>query len=649
VLPVTSPRVGARRHPILAVATLLLVLAAASQVAPAQGAPRAVAAATDCRWRVAATAPDGYSRTGMISVSSNDVWTFGWSMDGRHTDAQHWDGKTWKGMDMAGADLYGGSANGPSDVWAAGAGFGGVTFEHWDGARWSASTLPFSGFGKSISILSDTDVWAAGNAGADGFGVFHYDGFQWTKMAVPLPTNKVAWAESVKALAADDVWVVGTYTDGLGLAHPLAEHWDGTTWSEVSVPAPLPTLDGTLQAIDGKAGDLWAGGDSFGASPLLDQTYLVHWDGKAFKQVSAPGDIWVWSVSMTGSNDVWASGRNMATNVPVVDSLHWDGTSWSVRGRANPDDISYWTQIGAVGDGEAWMSTFSDENPNDHFRPGRMERYSCQPQAVPVAAIRGTDGQLWQKIAGAAWTSLGGQLGASPAVVTAPRPSGTDGTVYVAVGTDHDLWVRDSTHGWQRINEAPLYCLNSPSASVIAHDLYLACEGADHALWYAMADESSGYPHTRTASWHSLGGTLIAGPAIGDIGGVPTFIAIQAGGHAWQRTVAGAWTEQPWMCQGRPALASEGAITHFACDGVDGALLRADNVDSVWSPASSLGGSFTGGVGIAAIGGTVTYYAEGADQVVYERSVTGIPVSRWRSDGLHASGGAAGGAGIPPG
>src|ERR1043166_2081474 len=76
----------------------------------------------------------------------------------------------------------------------------------------------------------------------------------------PGPGGTLPWA--VSARAERDVWAVGvqaTYTSN----DPLAVHWDGTSWTAVPTPTPVPDCeDGNIQwggnsldAVDGASAD----------------------------------------------------------------------------------------------------------------------------------------------------------------------------------------------------------------------------------------------------------------------------------------------------------------------------------------------------------------------------------------------------------
>jgi hypothetical protein len=58
------------------------------------------------------------------------------------------------------------------------------------------------------------------------------------------------------AARRDDVWAVGQHNDAT-FDQPLVEHWDGGTWSAVSVPAAAGT-GAVLDAVTLQGGEVWA-------------------------------------------------------------------------------------------------------------------------------------------------------------------------------------------------------------------------------------------------------------------------------------------------------------------------------------------------------------------------------------------------------
>jgi hypothetical protein len=641
---VTSSRLSARHHSILAISVALVTLATASQVALAQGAPRTAAAPTDCRWRVAAAPLDRMNPAAIVEIATNDVWAAGQTGEPASTtvaEARHFDGTKWTNVPLPvpGTPLAA-TATASNDVWLVGASPAGKPlFEHWNGTAWTATQLASGGNPDAVSADSPSDAWAVGNAFRRSADAYHFNGTTWSPVTIPTAGTSPVFG-GVLALAGNDVWVVGFSTATDNTQQPLIEHWNGTSWAALAGWTQTGH-NVQLTAIGGRAGDFWVGGFDFGVSQLFE-----HWDGSTFTRVSASGTALPGSISVVASDSVWVSGYSVTPGDEFyLGTDHWDGSNWTAKGSADgAADKSLLSQVAADATG-AWATADGIGSGAFPHLPGNIERYSCQAPLVATAAAQGTDSQLWYEQPAGNWHTLGGHILGSPAVVSAPQPNGADDTYYIATGTDRNLWVRDAIHGWQPLSSSPVQCIDAPAAAVVTHRLYVACQGTDHALWYAVTDESAGYPHATAASWQNGGGVLTAGPAVASIGGVPTFLGVGSDRRVWQRTDTTAWSAQPWYCQGRPALASDGPGAHFACDGTDGALWRADNAGSGWGTASSLGGRILGGVGVATIGGTVTYFAEGTDQKVYERLVTGSTISPWQLDGGQVVGGVGAGPG----
>ncbi len=150
--------------------------------------------------------------------------------------------------------------------------------------------------------------------------------------------------ESVKVISANDIWAVGEYSEmvnGAQVFHGLAEHWNGSAWSLVSVPQ-----SGTNSSLHGVSGvsssDLWAVGYYVPTDGAHGRTLTLHWDGSSWSQVSSPNigtlDNTVTSVWAVAPDAVWAVGWSINANGSTTSTLvlFWDGTSWSSLPSASP-------------------------------------------------------------------------------------------------------------------------------------------------------------------------------------------------------------------------------------------------------------------------------------------------------------------------
>jgi hypothetical protein len=188
------------------------------------------------------------------------------------------------------------------------------------------------------AAVSASDIWAVGSQPTSGSGqaplAENFDGTSWSVVSTPSPTSGSVF-KSAAASASNDVWAVGV--GGTSNA-TLIEHWNGTNWSEVSSPT-MPT-GSALQGVTAPASNnAWAIGTNSGSANAL----VEHWDGTSWSVVSSPAFAGV-SITTAGSvisadstTDVWAVGlADMRSGAPFNGeaALHWDGTSWSIMSSA---------------------------------------------------------------------------------------------------------------------------------------------------------------------------------------------------------------------------------------------------------------------------------------------------------------------------
>jgi hypothetical protein len=257
-------------------------------------------------------------------------------------------------------------------------------FAHWNGLAWTLQTLSSGVIPASVSMVSSTDGWAAGNLAGSGGGtasdaaLYHYDGVAWAPVSFPLPPGTGSGhLASIRALASDNAWAVGNWLpSGGGGPLPLVEHWDGTAWNLVSFPVPTgANID--LQTIDGVAGDLWVGGARRSGGSQV--AFEAHGDGTTWSDVSAglPG-VFVQSTVRTSAADVWVSGYTQSPYMSGVPprwpsvSAHWNGTSWTSYPPSDSNVDLPFTGILSFGATNAWLAV-----SGSNTEPGVTEHFSC--------------------------------------------------------------------------------------------------------------------------------------------------------------------------------------------------------------------------------------------------------------------------------
>jgi hypothetical protein len=288
---------------------------------------------------------------GVTAISTNDVWAAGWTSfggSGPDTLTLHWNGSTWSVVPSPNPSatynyLWAIDASAAGNVWAVGdfnapGGHQQNLLLRWNGTTWvqvpGDNTAPDGDqfFLRAVSAFSASDVWIGGQFSGHALAE-HWNGSVWSQVSAPNAGIGDNILNGVSGTSSTDVWQVGFYWFGTE-NRTLIHHWDGTDWSIVPSPneyVRLNTLNGVF-AIS--PSDAWAvGSDSSGTS---DQTTLtMHWNGTSWTIVPSPspgtlGLNALYGVSANAANDVWAVGS--FTNVGEYSKsliLHWNGSSWS--------------------------------------------------------------------------------------------------------------------------------------------------------------------------------------------------------------------------------------------------------------------------------------------------------------------------------
>jgi hypothetical protein len=314
-----------------------------------------------CRdWRFvrASFSPSGGYAFGVSGTSTRDVWSVGTTHDSSHPLIAHWDGRRWSLTLQPGIDgaLNAIVAISPVDAWAVGLRYDApqTLVEHWDGTAWRvvSSPSPGSQFNTlhAVTATSSTDVWAAGyyqNPGSLDPLLAHWDGKNWR--VVPLgPGASPGIPNGVSATSATDAWAVGYKDAEIGFnTSPVAYHWNGTDWLEVSVDLPPDGLNAFESVSAVTANDVWAVGSTSNGS------LIEHWDGSAWHIVTgAPEVTNLRGVSAISETDVWASGNG----ADEAATEHWDGSSWTAVAIAAPGTGSALYAIDAISATDVWTT-----------------------------------------------------------------------------------------------------------------------------------------------------------------------------------------------------------------------------------------------------------------------------------------------------
>ncbi len=292
----------------------------------------------------------------VTAIASNNVWAIG-----GHGDAYslRWDGSQWSEVEMppivnrgsvgVSNNLEDLASTSSSDIWAVGSmdslegGFWTLTM-HWNGTEWIQVPSPnkatpsgsfYTQALNSVVALAPNDVWAAGYylVGDDQHTLIqHWDGAKWSIIPSPDGPTGDGLLSGIAASGPNDIWAVGEYDKPsfTVMGKALTMRWDGTSWSVFVPPNPSPWGVNPLNHVVSLApNDAYAVGQWETSAQGLS-TFVVHWDGAAWTQVSSenmPGFTTGWhilhDITKDSAGGLWAAGVKQAsfgsTNFTLVE------------------------------------------------------------------------------------------------------------------------------------------------------------------------------------------------------------------------------------------------------------------------------------------------------------------------------------------
>jgi hypothetical protein len=298
---------------------------------------------------------------GVTCVSKSNCWAVGFDFYGVIARGLilHWDGSAWAIQDSPSTAIDRSNylsevtCVAASDCWAVGQSSDTIDRArqalamHWNGVSWSiSSSSPVDTSQvvetalESVACASTSDCWSVGFAGITQTPrlvpwIQHWNGQAWASFPAP-PDQYVQTADhilyGVTCTSTSDCWSVGA--QGTVPVQTLIDHWDGTSWSEVTSPNVSPDQDNILSAVTCVSKkDCWA----VGSSDNYNQALIERWDGTSWSIIPSPqaGEI-LNTVMCLSASDCWAAGPYYTPNPPAKTLLvHWDGTSWSKAGSPN--------------------------------------------------------------------------------------------------------------------------------------------------------------------------------------------------------------------------------------------------------------------------------------------------------------------------
>ena len=199
-----------------------------------------------------------------------------------------------------------------------------------------------------------------GGAGASAVGATRCTP-TWVTVNDALGSRRDTSRDAIEAIAARDVWTVGSYE-----GRPFAEHWDGVGWT-VASSAGAGGRGSLVAVASDSSTDVWAVGSRPGpGSAARNRTLVERWDGTRWTIIPSPNGLFrnsdLTDVTAIAPDDVWAVGstwdpdpvgqvQELHRSHPLI--LHWDGTRWSLTVQRIRGGLS---AIASVGRNEVWAT-----------------------------------------------------------------------------------------------------------------------------------------------------------------------------------------------------------------------------------------------------------------------------------------------------
>ena len=270
------------------------------------------------------------------------------------TYAQYWNGSSWVNQTAAvpagatASELQSASCLTSTSCSAAGSyATKSGTFsliESWNGTSWSQQTSP-NPEGATVTKLRDvnckltTRCMAVGQSNAGGSWAVAIQGNSgsWNlSSSVPKPAGAIsseltgAFCNSMSSCVA-----VGGYNTSATITWAMAAIWNGTAWTEQTIPKPAEAKESVLLDISCSDASNCTAVGGFNNASNVQENFVVRWNGSSWTQQTSPVPVGstnsvLQNVSCDDRYSCVAVGDWINSGVWTPQAQRWDGSSWSL-------------------------------------------------------------------------------------------------------------------------------------------------------------------------------------------------------------------------------------------------------------------------------------------------------------------------------
>jgi hypothetical protein len=324
-----------------------------------------------------------------------------------------------------------------------------------------------------------------------------WDGSTWTVQSTPNPAGgSDDTLTGVSCGAASACLTVGAYFSGHGDS-PLAETWNGTSWTLQSVPLPAGALGGVLNSVSCTSATACTAVGYYANSGNANVTLAESWNGTSFavQKFSPPPHATTSTLGAVSCDPAPAtscealgwdfpSGREIAKTLAEV----WNGTKWTIQNTPAPTGAKGGSYPGGVSCGAASACTSAGEGINT--------------AGHAVGWAQGWNGTAW------ADQAVPKPKGATAAILSAVSCVAAPGSDCTAVGyySNGSAFLSYSV-GWNGTGWA-VHKTPEPAGSTAGDLAGVSCRSATACTAVGSVTNSSGVPVTLAEGWNGTKWTI---------------------------------------------------------------------------------------------------------------------------------------------
>jgi NHL repeat len=225
--------------------------------------------------------------------------------------------------------------------------------ESWNGTEWKIVSTPeptgaLNGLLSGVACTSSTACTAVGwyenSSGVEVPWADRWNGTAWSVETVPAPTEaKATYPLKVSCASATACTLVGYYENGSSAHVPLAESWNGSTWSVQSMPNPSGGSEIRMEGVSCTAAtECTAVGFYENSTKKAKEAVAERWNGtewaiQTLPEPSESKENYAGGVSCVSSKACTLAGvTDTSASKDVALAERWNGTEWEVE--TTPDN-----------------------------------------------------------------------------------------------------------------------------------------------------------------------------------------------------------------------------------------------------------------------------------------------------------------------